>query len=115
MAADKDFVLYRGSAPTLRFTMTTNGSVATWTTKLTLRARADGPDPPALSKAGTIADVGSVSTPGVFTVALTKAETLALEARRYAYSFEREDAGFEDVLTIGVGDVRYDIKNAKAS
>ena len=48
MAAYKDFTLYRGAAAILRITMTTNGSVAGWTTKFTLRVREREADPPAL-------------------------------------------------------------------
>lgn len=111
--ARANFTLYRGVPRTLRFTMTGNGSVAGWTTRLYLRTEETAPNPLAFEKPGTVADAGSGSTPGIFEVAVTKAESLTLAARPYKFSFERTDVGQENLLTIGVAQVAYDIANPK--
>jgi hypothetical protein len=112
MAAEKqDITIYRGTAPLLRFVMTTNGSVAGWNIKLSARKHDVDPDPLVLDIVGTIESVGSATTPGIFNVALTKAQTLALQARTYAYSLERTDVGAEDLLSIGSLIVKLDVRN----
>lgn len=111
--ANDNFTIWRGTAPTLVFTLTTvpDGGVAGWTTSFTMRLKDTSADPVYFQKAGSISDAAL----GVFHVALTKAETLALAVRGYQFSFERTDAGFEDLLSIGHVTVRYDVKNAPAA
>ena len=106
------FAIYRGASYSLVFTMTTNGSVSGWTARFSARERTIAADPLVLDVAAVIADAGSSSTPGVFTVALSKAQTLALKARPYAVSLERIDSGSEDVLSIGTMTVKFDVRNA---
>ena len=112
MAERVNFLVYRGDDRLVRFTMTTNGTVAGWTTQLTVRRTPASADPPVLVVAGAIVDGGSVSTPGVFEVLLTKAQLIALQARDHAYSFKRTDAGAAEMLTEGTMTVKADILNA---
>lgn len=113
MAAEKqDFKLYRGTTALLRFVMMTNGSVSGWTTRLSVRIHDTDPDPLVLDVAGSIEDQGSSSTPGIFNVTITKAQTLTLVPRKYTYSLERVDAGVEDLLAIGTITVKLDVRNS---
>lgn len=114
MTAEKQEIrsLYRGTAPLLTFVRTVNGSVAGWTVRFAVRVHATDPDPLVVDKPATITDVGSASTPGVFTVQLTKADTLALTPTTYAWSLERTDPGAEDLLAIGTMTVKLDVRNA---
>lgn len=114
MPARVNFTLYRGTAPSLRFgpVLKVDGSVldlAGMSAVYTMRTSASEPDPVAFQKAALI--YGS-STDGVWEVPLTKAETLAFQVRNYNYSLERDNAGFEDLFTIGVVTVKLDVKNA---
>jgi hypothetical protein len=111
-ATSQNAVLYRGTSVQLRWVMKSNGSVSGWTVRLSIREHAKDPDPLVIDAAASIEDAGSVSTPGVFSVSLSKGQTLGLSARKYAYSLERTDSGAEDLLAIGVFDVRLDVRNA---
>lgn len=111
----QDFTLYRGVKRVLRLTMTANGSVAGWTTRFSVRRASTAEDPLLLDLAGTISDAGSPTTPGVFLVTITKAESLTLDAAIHVFSFERTDVGSENLLTIGKMTVKNDVRNAAAS
>jgi hypothetical protein len=109
--AQMNFTLYRGSAPTLVFTMTNPppGGVGGWTTKFTVRTSQRSANPFSLQKLGAVVD----QVLGVFEVPLTEAETLLFKARPYAFSFVRVDPGNGDVLTIGTMTVRLDVLDAE--
>ena len=111
MAARKDFTLYRGAAANLRVGAITDYAgavldVAGWTAVLTVRALASDDDPPVLTKAASIYGTSSL---GFLQVALTSADTIALDPGVYAFSVARTNSGFEDVLTIGTVIVKPDI------
>lgn len=103
MAESQDIPIFRGTAPRLRFRLTTPEPVTGWTTLLVVRTAINSANT-VLSKAGAIAnltDVPNAEQAGVFDVTLTAAETTALTGRTYHYSFRRTDTGFEDVLAYG--------------
>jgi len=108
----QNFTIYRGTSPTLRFTRTLNGSISGATVRFSVRMTRDAADPLVLDVLGTVVDAGSVSTPGVVTVALTKANTQALSVRPYAFSLERVDTGQENLWTRGTMTVELDVRNA---
>lgn len=109
-------IVYRGDDQELRFVMTTNGSVAGWTTLFTVRTTAQSPNPPALQAAGTILDSGSTTTPGVFGVTLSQASLLALilttDRRDYTFAFRRTNTGANATLTKGRMAIEADIEHA---
>lgn len=98
------FTLWRGVAVTLRFTLETAEDVTGWTTQFVLRREA-GSTTALLTKAGATIDAVN----GVFDVALTKAETLALSTGDYVFAFGRTNAGSEDLLTEGAVTVKYSV------
>jgi hypothetical protein len=113
--AIKNIVIYRGVKRILRFGPIKDAAGATldvagWTTQLTLRTTETAPDPPSFQKAGVIF---GPTVNGIIDVVITLAESVALKARDYAYSFERTNIDNEDILTIGIASVKYDIKNPK--
>jgi hypothetical protein len=114
--AIQNLTRYRGANWLLRFTVKSGTgaiqNVASWTTKLTLRKTATTPDPVTLQVSGAVVSDGSA---GQIDVTVTKTQSLALQARDYVYSFERTNAGAEDVLTIGTITVAYDILTAKST
>jgi len=112
MAERENFTVYRGDDQPVRFTMTTNGLVDTWSTQFTARRTDQSNDPPALVVAGSVETPGSTSTPGVFLVQLTKAMLLLLEPRDYVYSFKRTNVGSATTLAEGRMTVRGDVLNA---
>lgn len=99
----QDFSIARGTAPRLRFRLTTAEDVSTWTVLLQVRADTRDDSNTVFSKAGAIATVPQASTLGIFDVALSATDTLTfVQNRRYYYEFRRTNAGFEDILTRGV-------------
>jgi hypothetical protein len=108
----QDFTIYRGTAALLVFTRTTNGSIAGQNVRFSVRKHRSDPDPLLIDVPATHTDEGSVSTPAVVSVALSKAQTLALAAGTYAYSLERTDGGAESLWTIGKMTVELDVRNA---
>lgn len=112
-AIRQDHTLWRGTSPTIAFSVVDDDGVAVdvtgWTAVYTLRLHASDPDPAALSIAGAIFGAPAA---GVFRVAITKAQLLALAAGNYQFSFERTNSGNEDVLAFGVATLRLDIRNA---
>lgn len=111
MAEIQNFTVYRGDDRLLTFTGTANGSVAGWTTRFTARRTQSEADPPVVDLAGVIAEAGSGSTPGIFTVTVPKATLLTLPPRSYSYSLKRVDVGAAATLTIGQMTVKADILN----
>jgi len=107
----QDFTIYRGTAPQLVFTRTVNGSIAGQNIRFGVRRKRTDPGPLLLDLLASITDAGSVSTPGVVTVSLTEAQTLAFAAGAYAYSLERTDAGLVNIWTIGKMTVELDVRN----
>jgi hypothetical protein len=111
-AIRQDHTLWRGTSPTLEFSVVDEDgnavNIAGWTAAYTLRQYASAPDPPTLSKAGSIF---GPSTDGKFRVSPTRAELLAVAAGRYQFTFERTNVGSEDVLAYGVTTVRLDVVN----
>ena len=71
------------------------------------------PDPLVLDLDGTVADPGSVSTPGVIEVTVTRANTLTLLKGVYEYGQNRIDAGVEDVLAKGPATVALNVRDPK--
>jgi hypothetical protein len=96
MATLNDITFYKGEAVALVFTMTPVTNIAGWNISLTLRNNPTDAVP-LLTKAATL----TTPAAGVFTVALTHAETVALSAANYAYDVQRTDTGSEAVLSIG--------------
>lgn len=106
------FPVYRGAAPTLRFTLSpvVPAGIAGWTTRFTARRKASDADPLALNLAGTVND----ATLCIVDVPITKAQTLSLIAGNYDVTLMRTDAGAEDVLAAGIMTVLLDVLDAKA-
>jgi hypothetical protein len=104
------FDVYRGTAPTLRFTLSpvVSGGIGGWTTQFSARRTAVDADPLILAVAGVVYD----PTLCIIDVPLTKAQTLALAQRLYTVSLERTDAGAEDLLALGSMNVILNILNA---
>lgn len=112
-AIRQDFILWRGTTQTVEFSVIDdNGNavdITSWTGALTLRLHSSDADPAAFSKAGAI--YGSPGN-GKFRVPITKAESLTVAAGRYQHTFERTNAGSEDVCAFGIATVRLDLVNA---
>lgn len=112
-AIRQDFTMWRGATTTVEFAVQnadgTPTNVAGWTAVLTLRVHNSDPDPAALSQAGAIF---GAPTDGIFHITISKAASLGVAAGRYAFTFERSNAGNEDVLTYGTATVRLDLVNA---
>jgi hypothetical protein len=97
------FTVIRGTTPRMTFRLKALPSSPTtdWTTSFIIKKHVSDVTP-ILTIAGALSsDVPNAANLGVFDVALSAAQTLALEARDYAYSFRRTNVGFEDVLTFG--------------
>lgn len=92
--------IFRATAPTLRFTLLTPQDVTGWTTQLIIRRGRDGAA--LLTVTGNTVSVGT----GVFTAALTKAQTLSLASGDYYFTFQRTNTGSEDLLAHGALTVR---------
>lgn len=103
----RDFTLYRGTAPTLRFVMPAGSNIRAWTAQLTFRTDVTQPDPPALLKDAVISDDELA-----FEVELTVEETLSLDTRTYVFSLVRTNSHAEHPLTMGVVTVLSDIRHA---
>lgn len=101
MAEHDRIEIYRGDDNDLYFDGVANGSVAGWTVEFTMRQSAWAPDPPVLTVTGTVEDVGSVSTPGVFKVRIAKSQSVVLQTRLYDYQLARTDVGAEQVIADG--------------
>jgi hypothetical protein len=114
MAEQKDFTAFRGDHNVLRFVMTTNGSIAGWTSQFTARRTDKSADPPILSGDGVVIDPGSLSTPGKIDVDIPRADFLELALRKYAYSFVRTNQGTEKTLTYGIMTVKSNILDEAA-
>jgi hypothetical protein len=100
MAETTNFKIFVGTAPTLRFTLTKPEPVTGWTTVFYLRTAAGANV--VFQQNGVISpDVPTAQTVGIFDVALHAANTSLWNVRTYAWSFERTNAGFEDVLALG--------------
>lgn len=113
MAEIQECAIYRGDVTKLVFTGRSNGSVAGWTTELNLFEN-EYDAAAALTVQGLVEDAGSVSTPGVFSVTISKAESLTLKPKRYFFSLKRVDVGSEKTVAEGGIWVRPDRKNALA-
>lgn len=111
------FKIYRGTAPTLRWTVkTAAGAIVDltgWTARWTARKMADSPDPPMLSEEATGFGGAVPGGTGIFEVKLSKAKTLLLSAGEYATSLERTNEGSEDLLARDDMTVEFDILNAR--
>lgn len=107
------FPVYRGTAPTLRFTLNplVPAGIAGWTTRFTARKKASDPDPLVLDLPGTVSDASAC----VIDVPISKAQTLILLAGTYDVSLMRTDAGFEDELSAGVMTVFLNVLDPKAA
>jgi hypothetical protein len=113
--AVKNFVLWRGTAPVLTFgpVQDINGNVpdvASYTGVFTVRALPATPDPVYFQRAFMPV---SPTANGFLQVTLSKADTLSFLPQDYAYSLERTNVGFENLLTIGIMTVSLDIVNAR--
>jgi hypothetical protein len=106
------FTVYRGTAPTLRFTLApvVSGGITGWTTKFTARKSVSDADPAPLSVSGTIND----ATACIVDVPLTRVQTLALVSGAYTVSLQRTNAGLEDMLAIGTMTVELNVLDPKA-
>lgn len=109
---DQYFIVWRGTAPTLRFTLNPviSAGIAGWTIKFTARKKASDPDPPVLSISAAIVDAVAC----IIDVPLTKGQTMGLIVRNYDVSLMRTDSGTEDMLATGIMTVKYDVLDAKA-
>lgn len=113
--AEVDIIIYRGAAKVFKFgpILDEDGNVldvAGWTGKLTIRTSNTQADPPAFQKAWSLL---SPTTDGKVQVVLSSTETLTLAAKKYVYSVERDNAGFEDPVVIGTCTVLYDVYHQK--
>ena len=105
MAEHTNFELYRGTAVTLRFQLTTPepypNYVNNWTTLFTVKDTEQHAN--ALFTAnGALANTPNALQYGIFDVSLTANQTLLLNhGQHYDWSFKRVDAGYEDVLGFG--------------
>lgn len=106
------FTVCRGTAPILRFTMASNGSIVGQTAWFTVRRHERAPDPATFEVEADIEVDGSESTAGVWTVELSRADSLTFQLRDYVYSLERTDDGAEDLYASGVMVVDSDVRNA---
>jgi hypothetical protein len=111
-AAKATFTLWRGTSPTLQFFVKDAAGnvvdVSGWAGMFTMRKTAAAADQPALQQASVI---GSASA-GRLDVPLTKAQTLLVASGEYEFTYERTNAGSEEVVTEGMVRVRLDILNA---
>lgn len=114
MAERQDFTVYRGDDQPVRWTLTANGSIAGGTFKFTARVTSQSIGAPALQKDCTIIDAGSLTTPGIVEVVLTRAELLALVVGLYAYAMRRTNSGQAATLAYGTMTVRPDVEDAPA-
>lgn len=97
MAVVQHINVYKGSAPTLRFTMNPVEDITGWNIQLTVKKKATDPDADQiLNIPASITDAAA----GQFDVVLTH-DDLDLPARVYVYDVQRVDGGSEDVLSIG--------------
>lgn len=93
----QDFAFYRGEDVTVTFTHSpTTESISGWT--IALRVKQTLADVTAIL---TIAGTVTAALPGVFTVAFTSAQTLALSVGTYAYDVWRTDSGSAAALSLG--------------
>jgi hypothetical protein len=99
MAEVTQFVIYSNTAPILRFTLPAPVNISGWTTKFYVKNHPGGTL--VLSKDGGTSSVPAAVTKGIFDVSLSASDTLGLGIKTYSWSFERLDAGFEDVLALG--------------
>lgn len=90
--------VFRGEAVTLTFTRTDGATIAAWTISFRLK-RNHGDSSAALTVAGTLVSSG---TTGVFTVALTAAQTDALALQGYIFDVVRTDSGSETQMAVGM-------------
>ena len=105
MAERANFEIFRGTAVTLRFQLTTPEAapnyVTGWETLFTAKTK-DTNANTILSVVGSLSTATNALRLGIFDVALSVANTNALlDGRKYAYSFRRTNAGAEDLLTLG--------------
>jgi hypothetical protein len=114
MAERQDFKVYRGDDQPVRWTLTTNGSIAGSTFRFTARATSQSTGTPALQKDGSPVDNGSTTTPGIVEVLLTRAELLALVVGQYAYALRRTNGGSAATFAYGTMTVRPDVEDAPA-
>lgn len=105
MAERANFEIFRGTAVTLRFQLTTPEPapdyVTGWETLFTVKSK-DTSANTILSVVGSLSTATNALRLGIFDVNLSVANTNALvDGRKYAYSFRRTNGGYEDVLTLG--------------
>ena len=93
--------IWRGEDILLTFTRTDAATIATWTISFRLKKNHGDADP-ALTIAGTLVSSG---TTGVFTVALTAAQTAALSLQGYLFDCVRTDSGSAQTMAIGLVNV----------
>jgi len=101
-----NFTLVRGTAPRLRFRLTTPEDVSSWTTTFEVRTTPAIDGTPTYSHDGVIANPDEVpqsSTLGVFDVPVSATDSKTFTTgRSYYFLFRRTNPGFEDILTRGV-------------
>jgi hypothetical protein len=105
MAERANFEIYKGTSVVLRFQLVTPEPypdyVTGWSTRLYVREKNNDANT-ILSVAGAISTVSNALKYGIFDVSLSAANTTLLtDDKKYAWSFRRTNAGFEDVLAYG--------------
>ena len=105
MPEQAHFILYRDTTAVLQFRMTDpdtlTSNVADWTTLFVVK-RKDTYSNTVLSIPGSVSTEHDAAILGIFDVVVSKSNSALLtDGTKYAYSFRRVNAGFEDVLTFG--------------
>lgn len=105
MAEQTNFELFRGTNVTLRFQLTVPepepNYVTGWTTQFRVKVKETDANT-VLTVNGAISSVTNALELGIFDVVLSANNTATLaDQKKYAYSFRRIDAGYEDVLAYG--------------
>jgi len=103
MATLNDIECYKGEAITLLCTMSPVVDITGWTITMTIRLNDEPDSGIVLQKTpGTLV----APTSGQFSFALSKAETVALNAGIFAYDMQRVDGSSEANLSIGTFTVK---------
>lgn len=97
MAVNQNFELFRGEDGELTVTMDPETDITGWTITFFVKTAEEASGDPLLEVAATITDAEA----GVFTVALTAAQTAGLDAGKYRYDIWRLGSGVNTLLTWG--------------
>lgn len=88
--------IFRGEDITLTFTRAAATTISAWTISCAIK-KFHGDSSATLTIAGSITSAAS----GVFTVALTAAQTAALDLQSYVFSITRTDSGSNTQMAVG--------------